>query len=53
MKKISWTDRVGNEEIFYRVREERNVLHTTTRKKDNWIGYIPRRELPSKTRHLR
>jgi hypothetical protein len=25
---ISWTDLVRNEEVLYRVKEERNILHT-------------------------
>jgi hypothetical protein len=33
MEKISWTDRVRNEEVLYRVKEERNVLHTIKRKR--------------------
>jgi hypothetical protein len=28
MEKISWTDRVRNEEVLYTVKEERNILHT-------------------------
>jgi hypothetical protein len=28
MEKISWNDRVGNDEIFQRIEEERNILHT-------------------------
>jgi hypothetical protein len=42
MKKISWTDRVRNEEVLHRVKEERNVLHTIKRRKANWIGHILR-----------
>jgi hypothetical protein len=40
MEKISWTDRVRNEEVLHRVKEERNVLHTIKRRKANWIGHI-------------
>jgi hypothetical protein len=43
MRKISWTDRVRNEEILHRVKEERNILHTIQRRKANWIGHILRR----------
>jgi hypothetical protein len=43
MEKISWTDRVRNEEVLHRVKEERNILHTMKRKKSNWIGHILRR----------
>ena len=28
MEKISWTDRVRNEEVLLRVKEERNIIHT-------------------------
>ena len=39
MEKISWTDRVGNEEVLHRDRVERNIIHTVKRGKANWIGY--------------
>ena len=40
---VSWADRVGNEEVLYTVKEERNIVHTVNRRKDNWIGNIWRR----------
>jgi hypothetical protein len=40
MEKISWTDRVRNEEVLHRVKEERYTLHTIKRRKANWIGHI-------------
>jgi hypothetical protein len=40
MEKISWTDRVRNEEVLHRVKEERNILHTIQIRKANWIGHI-------------
>jgi hypothetical protein len=43
MEKISWTDRVRNEEVLHRVKEERNIVHTIKRREDNWIGHILRR----------
>jgi hypothetical protein len=43
MEKISWTDRVRNEEVSNRVKEERNIVHTIKRRKPNWIGHILRR----------
>jgi hypothetical protein len=43
MEKISWTDRVRNEEVLHRVKVERNILHTIKRRKANWIGHILRR----------
>jgi hypothetical protein len=33
MEKISWTDRVRNEEVLHRVKEEKNIIHTIKRKK--------------------
>jgi len=43
MGKISWTDRVRNEEVLLRVEEERNIVHTIKRMKANWIGHVLRR----------
>jgi hypothetical protein len=43
MEKISWTDRVRNEEVIHRVKGERNIVHTIKRRKANWIGHILRR----------
>ncbi|GFG31168.1 hypothetical protein Cfor_05154 [Coptotermes formosanus] len=43
MDKISWTDRVRNEKVLHRVKEDRNILHTIKRRKANWIGHILRR----------
>ena len=40
MEKISWTDRVRNEEVLQSVKEEMNILHKTQRTKANWIGHI-------------
>ena len=36
MVKISWTDRVRNEEVAYRVKDEENRLHTIKQEK----GYL-------------
>jgi hypothetical protein len=40
---ISYTDRVRNEEVLLRVKEQRNSLHTVHRRKANWIGHNLRR----------
>jgi hypothetical protein len=40
MEKISWTDRVRNEEVLHRVKEERNIVHTIKRRKANWNGEL-------------
>jgi hypothetical protein len=37
---ISWTDRVRNEKVLQRVKEERNVLQTMKRRMANWISHI-------------
>jgi hypothetical protein len=36
-------DRVRNEEVLLRVREQRNILHEIRKWKANWIGHILRR----------
>jgi hypothetical protein len=43
MDTICWIDRVRNEELFHRVKEEGDVLQTIKRRKANWIGHILRR----------
>jgi hypothetical protein len=40
MEKIIWTDRVRNEEVLHRVKEERNILQTIKIRKANWIGHF-------------
>ena len=32
MENISWTDRVRNEEVLHRIKEERNIIHTVQEK---------------------
>jgi hypothetical protein len=49
MEKISWIDHVRSEEVLLRVREQRNILHETSKQKANWIGHILRTKLPSTT----
>jgi len=43
MEKLSWTDRMRNEEVLLRVNEQRNILHEIRKRKANWIGHILRR----------
>jgi len=38
--KISWTDRVRNEEVLHKVKENRNILHTIKRRKASWISHF-------------
>jgi hypothetical protein len=42
MEKISWTYHVRNEEVLLRVKEQRNILHETSKQKVNWTGHILR-----------
>jgi hypothetical protein len=44
MEKISWTDRVNNEAVLHRVKEERNILHTIRQRKANWIRHTSLKE---------
>jgi hypothetical protein len=43
MEKISWIDRVRNEEVLLSVKEQRSILHKISKQKANWIGHILRR----------
>jgi hypothetical protein len=43
IEKISWTDRVRNEEVLLRVKEQRNILLKISKQQANWIGHILRR----------
>ena len=43
MEKISWTDHARNEEVLFRVKEQRNILHEIRKRKANWIGHILRK----------
>ena len=40
MEKISSTDHVRNEEVLFRVNEQRNSLHEIRKWKANCIGHI-------------
>ena len=44
MEKISWRDRVRNEEVLRRVGEHHTALATIWKRKMNWIGHIMRGE---------
>jgi hypothetical protein len=34
---------VRNEEVLLRVNKQRNILHEISKRKDNWIGHVLRR----------
>ena len=42
MLKIKWTDRITNEEVFQRVKEERLLLKISNNRRHSWIGHIIR-----------
>jgi hypothetical protein len=42
MEKFSWTDHVKNEEVLFRVKEQRNILHEVSKGKAKWISHILR-----------
>jgi hypothetical protein len=43
MEKISWADHVRNENVLFRVNEQRNILHEIRKRKAYWIGHILRK----------
>ena len=42
LEKASWSDRVRNEGMLPRGREELHIVHTVNTRKANWIGHILR-----------
>jgi len=42
MEKISWLDKVTNEEVLRRVNEDRQILNSIWQRKHRWIGHVLR-----------
>jgi len=42
MLKIKWTDRITNDEVYQRVKEERLLLKMLSNRCHSWIGHIIR-----------
>ena len=42
MLKIKWTDRITNEEVFRRVKDDRLLLKILNNRRHSWIGHIIR-----------
>ena len=42
MEKISWKDKIRNDEVLAMVNEERCLSKTITQRKKNWIGHVLR-----------
>jgi len=40
MVKTNWTDHVRNEEVLFRVKEQRNNLYEIRKPKSNWMDHI-------------
>src|SRR3989442_1980098 len=44
LEKISWRDKIRNDEVFARVMEERCLIGTIRQRQKNWIGHVLRGE---------
>ena len=44
MEKISWLDKVTNEEVFSRVNKDRQILNSVWQRKHRWIGHVLRHD---------
>ena len=44
LEKISWRDKIRNDEVFARVKEKRCLIRTIRQRQKNWIGHVLRRE---------
>ena len=42
LEKISWRDKVNNDEVFVRVNEEKCLIKTIRERQKNWIGHVLR-----------
>ena len=42
LEKVSWEDKVSNEEVLEAVVESRRIVDTIVRRKKNWIGHVVR-----------
>jgi hypothetical protein len=42
MLKIKWTDRITNDEVFQKAKEERLILKILKNRRHSWIGHIIR-----------
>ena len=42
LEKVSWEDKMSNEEVLEAVVESRRIVDTIVRRKKNWIGHVVR-----------
>ena len=40
LEKITWRDKIHNDEVFARVKEERCLIRTIRQRQKNWIGHV-------------
>ena len=45
MLKIKWTDRIRNDEVFQKLKEERLLLNILKNRSHSWIGHIIRHNM--------
>jgi len=44
MEKISWFEKITNEEVLRRVNEEKQILNSIWQKKHRWIDHVLRHD---------
>jgi len=44
MEKISWMDKVTNEDVLKKVNESKNMLNVIRQRKCKWIGHVLRHD---------
>ena len=44
LEKISWRDKIRNDEMLARVKEEKCLIRTIRQRQTNWVGHVLRRE---------
>ena len=45
MEKISWMEKVTNEDVLKKVNESKNMLNVIRQRKRKWIGHVLRQEI--------
>ena len=44
LEKISWSDKISNDEVLARVNEKKCIITTIIQRKKNWIGHVMKGE---------
>ena len=44
MERVSWVQRITNEQVLERIGERRRLLEVIKKRKKNWIGHMLRRD---------